>query len=224
MFMQLNNPVNSGCQIRAYKKKDMESIRYICCQTGCLGENIDPFFSDREVFADFFTYYYLTREPENCFVAESPDGIVGYITGCLKHRTYPLLQGFIIINKIIPKVIKRLTSHRYDAKDKRFIKWMALNAFFETPDKPVNCGHFHINILKKWRNSGASKALLYSFFEHIQRKKINAVCGQIRTFDHRRSPEIFQKMGFKLFNKKKISKYRDFYPQNVYISTFIKEF
>jgi GNAT superfamily N-acetyltransferase len=222
--MRLSNAENVKFNIRPYEKKDREAIRHICCQTGYLGENIDSFFSDREIFADFFTCYYLMREPENCFVAETLDGIVGYVTGCLKFRTYPFLQSYVIIKKIIPKVIKKLISEVYDAKDKRFIKWMALKAFFETPDKPLNCGHFHINIQKKWRNKGVSRALLASFFEHTKKKKIHSVCGQIRTFDNRRTPEIFKKLGFKFFNQKKISKYKDFYPYNVYISTFIKEF
>ena len=52
--------------IRAYRRSDREPIRRLCCDTGFLGEPIDPVYEDRELFADFLTTYYTDHEPESC--------------------------------------------------------------------------------------------------------------------------------------------------------------
>ena len=41
--------------IRSYQPSDREAVRNLCCQTGFLGEPIDPVYEDRELFADFLT-------------------------------------------------------------------------------------------------------------------------------------------------------------------------
>jgi hypothetical protein len=49
---------------------DREAVRKLCCETGFLGEPIDPVYQDRELFADFLTTYYTDHEPESCFLLE----------------------------------------------------------------------------------------------------------------------------------------------------------
>ena len=41
--------------IREYRPSDREAVRRLCCDTGFLGEPIDPVYEDRELFADFLT-------------------------------------------------------------------------------------------------------------------------------------------------------------------------
>jgi len=43
-----------------------------------MGDPVDRLFTDRQLFADFFTRYYTDCEPENCVVAEADGKIVGY--------------------------------------------------------------------------------------------------------------------------------------------------
>jgi hypothetical protein len=43
--------------IRGYRSSDRETVRKLCCDTGFLGEPIDPVYEDRELFADFLTTY-----------------------------------------------------------------------------------------------------------------------------------------------------------------------
>jgi len=56
--------------IRGYRRLDREAVRKLCCDTGFLGEPIDPVYEDRELFADFLTTYYTDHEPESCFLLE----------------------------------------------------------------------------------------------------------------------------------------------------------
>ena len=51
------------CTIRNYRPSDRQAVRALCCDTGFLGQPIDPVFGDRDLFADFLTTYYLDAEP-----------------------------------------------------------------------------------------------------------------------------------------------------------------
>jgi hypothetical protein len=68
--------------IRGYRRSDREAVRKLCCETGFLGEPIDPVYQDRELFADFLTTYYTDHEPESCFLLE----VNGTISGCFSGR------------------------------------------------------------------------------------------------------------------------------------------
>lgn len=57
-------------RIRRYQPGDRRAIRHLCCETGFLGEPIEPLFHDRELFADLFTRPYLEHEPDWALVAD----------------------------------------------------------------------------------------------------------------------------------------------------------
>src|SRR4028119_833664 len=67
--------------IRKFEKRDREIVRRLCCDTGFLGEPIDPVFEDRELFADYLTAYYTDWEPESAFVLLVNGDIRGYLLG-----------------------------------------------------------------------------------------------------------------------------------------------
>ena len=56
--------------IRSYRASDREAVRKLCCDTGFLGDPINPVYEDRQLFADFLTAYYTDHEPESCFLLE----------------------------------------------------------------------------------------------------------------------------------------------------------
>src|SRR5438045_8199396 len=77
--------------IRSYRRSDRAAVRKLCCDTGFLGDPIDPVFEDRELFADFLTTYYTDHEPESSFVLEIEGQIRGYLLGSrkpLQHQLY----------------------------------------------------------------------------------------------------------------------------------------
>src|SRR6201994_3441441 len=85
-----------GYIIRSSRTSDREAVRRLCCQTGFLGEPIDPVYEDRELFADFLTTYYTDHEPESCFVLEMEGQICGYLLGCrwpLGNQLYSFYQN-----------------------------------------------------------------------------------------------------------------------------------
>jgi hypothetical protein len=68
--------------VRRYNRNDRAAVRQICCETGFLGRPIDRVFEDRDLFADFFTDYYLQCEPEAAFVVTIDDTVAGFLLGC----------------------------------------------------------------------------------------------------------------------------------------------
>src|SRR5207244_2139626 len=81
--------------IRGYRSSDREAVRKLCCDTGFLGEPIDPVYEDRELFADFLTTYYTDHEAESCFLLEVDGEIRGYLLGSrkqLQNQIYALCQ------------------------------------------------------------------------------------------------------------------------------------
>src|SRR6188472_3145331 len=85
------NEEKSRLVIRSYRASDRDAVRRLCCQTGFLGEPIDPVYEDHELFADFLTTYYTDQEPESSFVLEVNGEIRGYLLGSrkpLRHQVY----------------------------------------------------------------------------------------------------------------------------------------
>ena len=97
--------------VRPYTPADREAIRQICCETGYSGAPIDPVFTDRDVFADFFTRYYTDCEPESSFVAEDNGRIIGYILGCRRYHFHAIIAPVLLLFFVTPKVIWRF-AHR----------------------------------------------------------------------------------------------------------------
>src|ERR1700720_3673516 len=90
--------------IRGYRRSDREAVRKLCCDTGFLGDPIDPVFQDRELFADFLTSYYTDHEPESSFVLEIDGEIRGYLLGSrkpLRHQVYAFAHTVVLFFRAI---------------------------------------------------------------------------------------------------------------------------
>src|SRR5437660_8765481 len=99
--------------IRGCRKSDREAVRKLCCNTGFLGEPIDPVYEDRELFADFLTTYYTDHEPESCFLLEVDGEISGYLLGSRKpllKQLYALYQNVLLFFRALKCYFR--TMHR----------------------------------------------------------------------------------------------------------------
>ncbi len=206
--------------VRRYQSSDRSIVRQLCCDTGFLGNPIDPVFEDRELFADFLTGYYLRHEPDSAFVLTINDEVKGYLLGSrrpLKHQIYSLRQNLVLAVK---------ASFRYfylNRESKRFLHWMLLNAPREVPAAPRRTGHFHINLLPAARSIEGCRLLLETYLRFLYEKGVKRVYGQMVTFDDRRGYKLFERYGFRVMNRSEITKYRRFTSRNVYLCTVVKE-
>ena len=205
--------------IRSYRASDRDAVRRLCGQTGFLGEPIDPVFEDRELFADFLTTYYTDKEPESSFVLEVEGEIRGYLLGSRK----PLRNQFYAFRQNIRLFLRALWRYPgYNARSRRFIRWMISHGWREVPAAPRRTPHFHINLQPDARKMSTTRALMSAYLSYLYRCGEKHVYGQIVTFESRRGEKMFERYGFRVLNRAEITKYKAFYPESVYLSTVIK--
>ncbi|HJT80095.1 MAG TPA: hypothetical protein VJ719_02765 [Chthoniobacterales bacterium] len=215
----MNTPRAERYSIRNFRASDREAVRKLCCQTGFLGEPIDPVYEDRELFADFLTTYYTDHEPESCFVLEMNGEIRGYLLGCrrpLWNQLYSLYQNVVLFLRALTRYF------RYHDVSRRFIRWTLMNGWREVPAAPRRIPHFHINLLPDARKISTTRALMSAYLSYLYRCGEKRVYGQMVTFESRRGERMFERYGFKVLNRAEITKYKAFYPESVYLSTVVK--
>ena len=206
--------------IRSYRTSDREAVRRLCCQTGFLGEPIDPVYEDHELFADFLTTYYTDKEPESSFVLEIDGQLRGYLLGSRK----PLRSQFHSFRQNVVLFWRTLSRyHAYNARSRRFVRWMISHGWREVPAAPRRTPHFHINLLPEARKVSTTRALISAYLSYLYRCGEKRVYGQIVTFESRRGEKMFERYGFRVLNRAEITKYKAFYPESVYLSTVIKK-
>ncbi len=205
--------------IRSYRPSDREAVRRLCCETGFLGEPIDPVYEDRELFADFLTTYYTDWEPESSFVVEMDGEIRGYLLGSrkpLRNQLYSFWQNVSLFVKMISRYF------RYNDRSRRFIRWTVTHGWREVPARPRRVPHFHINLLPDARKMSTTRALMSAYLSYLYRCGEKMVYGQIVTFESRRGEKMFERYGFNVLNRAEITKYKGLHPESVYLSTVVK--
>lgn len=210
---------NSTFVIRSYCPSDRKAVRRLCCQTGFLGEPIDPVYEDHELFADFLTTYYTDHEPESSFVIELDGQICGYLLGSrrpLFNQLYAFQQNLVLGFRAL------LRYRRYNERSKRFVRWVLSHGWREVPAAPRRVPHFHINLLPAARKMSTTRALMSAYLSYLYRCGEKRVYGQIVTFESRRGEKMFERYGFRVMNRAEITKYKAYYPESVYLSTVIK--
>ena len=213
------NEEKSRLVIRSYRASDRDAVRQLCCQTGFLGEPIDPVYEDRELFADFLTTYYTDHEPESSFVLELDGQISGYLLGSrrpLFNQLYAFQQNLVLGFRAL------LRYRRYNDRSRRFVRWVLSHGWREVPAAPRRVPHFHINLLPEARKMSTTRALMSAYLSYLYRQGEKRVYGQIVTFESRRGEKMFERYGFRVMNRAEITKYKAFYPESVYLSTVIK--
>jgi len=207
-------------EIRRYAPGDRERIRHLCCETGFLGNPIDPVFEDRELFADYLTGYYTDWEPESSWVLLVDGVIVGYLLGSrfpLRQQVYGFYQNISLFLRGITRVLG------YGPASRAFVKWILCTGWREVPAAPRRCAHFHINLLPEARNAGAARGLVEAYIAYLRSVGEKQVYGQMVTFESRRGARLFERYGFKVLNRARISKYDDLHGEPVYLCTVIKD-
>ncbi len=208
-------------RLRRYQPSDRERVRQLCCDTGFLGNPIDPVFEDRELFADYLTSYYTDCEPESAFVLEVDGEIKGYLLGCRfpeRQRQYE----FGLVLRLVWRGIWRYL-FRYNAASRKFVHWILTRGRREVPPAPRDCAHFHINLLPEARNVATTRALMDAYLQYLYEHGEKKVYGQMVTFESRRNARMFERYGFRVLNRSRITKYDDLYHEPVYLCTVIKD-
>ncbi|MFM8808152.1 MAG: GNAT family acetyltransferase, partial [Chthoniobacterales bacterium] len=177
-------------------------------------------FEDRELFADYLTSFYTDWEPESTFVLEQNGEVKGYLMGSRR----PFLQqfyNFFLNLSLFARGIFRYP--RYKKASKAFVRWILLNAWREVPAAPRRIPHFHFNMLPEVQGFGTAREILVQFLNHLRAHGETHVFGQVVTFEERRGAKVFERYGFRVLEKKEITKYRAHRDEPVYLCTVLKD-
>jgi len=197
-----------NARVRSYEHRDREAVRYICCETGFMGEPMENQMEGREVFADMWSRYYTDYEPEHLWVAEVEDRVVGYILGALDtHR-----QEQIMREKIAPIIIRkafttgfilRLKTIRFVLKSIMVLRRGELRTLNLGREYPA---HLHINLLDGYRGLGLGKQLTQSWLEHLASHGVSAL-HLVTTTYNKQAVAFYKRMGFKPLFESPLSLY-----------------
>jgi len=197
--------------VRPYRPEDREAVRRLCCETGFLGEPVDPIFEDRELFANFLTAYYTDYEPESSLVAESADGkIVGYLIACFRPGLYRRVHPRIIAGAAV-KAIWRLITGRYSKNTRKYLYWLAWRGWRETPEVPSkSAAHFHFNLLPEWRHWRVTLELIGRFKEDLRTRGPRQAYGQMVIPPGKRPSKVFERFGWTYYDTRPLTKFKDY--------------
>ena len=206
--------------LRKYQPSDRDKVRELCCETGFLGNPIDPVFEDRQLFSDYLTGYYTDWEPESAFVLEVNGEVRGYLLGSRR----PFLQQLYNIYQNLGLVLRGIFHYpRYNQASRNFVHWIIFQGWREVPAAPRKIAHFHINLLPDARNVASTRLLMDAYLKYLHEHGEKRVFGQMVTFESRRGSKMFERYGFQVINRSEITKYRKFHPEPVYLCTVIKD-
>ncbi len=154
--------------IRPYAPGDHDAVRDICMNAGWRGKPASEFLDHPDLWADFWTGYYLACEPQHCRVATDPARRgVGYLTACFDSEAAERYAA----RRIVPRLAMRATlgGLLLHARDRAFLVRAARAARRgELAVRPAVRrrfpGHFHFNLLPEARGQGVG-GRLYAWFE-----------------------------------------------------------
>ncbi len=208
--------------VRKYTPLDREAVRKICCDTGLLGDPIDPFMPDRKLWADASSKYYTDKEPESLFVAESRGKIIGYLFGCvdsrkeIAHRTWLAPRIFI-------GVLKNILKAKHLAEIRRLLKWSLTKYKIEMPGFPLHYAHLHINLVRGKRAKGVGSDLMNAYFDYLKGKGVEGVFAQVFKYGKQKSYKFFKSFEMEEFESRNNTLWQDFVHGNVYLVTMVKK-
>ena len=152
-------PSRRRLRIRRYRRRDRAQIRHIICATALRGRPLAAFFEDEQVLVKLFMDYYLSYEPESCFVAESEGRVVGYIVGCTDSRRYQRVVLFRYGPQLLARLLLRLVTARYRRLGTyRTLWWALVRAWREVPAADLRQfpAHVHLGVAPELRTAGAA--------------------------------------------------------------------
>lgn len=194
------------------------AVRECVFVTGYGGDDVTPFFTDRELFADFLTLYYTDYEPGHAYIGLVDGAPAGYLLGCADTRAYERVMK----EKVYPRILKNLVSGRYriDRVTGRYIvRGLASQVRGEgmTPPLEQFPAHLHIDLLAPYRRLGLGSRLIHAWLSDLRAMGSPGIHLGTSTA-HTLSHAFYKKLGFQRYAVRRFrtSIFKDRDPRDLY--------
>lgn len=165
-------------EVRPYQNKDYFDVREICTQTATGVYKEKPYLA-RLLFCD----YYITHEPDNCFVAvNDEDKAIGYIISTSNPKKYKKYTFNALAT------LKNSEKGHYFQQKISIVLEGLVNIFYPA--------HLHIDILDGYQRMGLGKKLMDLLVENLKNKNIKGVHLGVSK-DNVKGNSFYKKYGFK---------------------------
>ena len=209
-----------------YQPEHRPRIREIVCDTAFAGKPVDPFFEDRELFADINTKYYTDMEPESIFVALADNEVAGYLLTCVDTERYVNEMTW----KYAPELLLGLVTGRYHVGPRAltyFLRngFLLLSGVYEMPPLDLYPAHLHINLAEGFRRFGLGRRLIQACFDYLGEK--NSAGVHLGTSSiHAEAVPFYHSLGFETYSTRRmrVSPWADAVKQDIYSIIFVKRF
>lgn len=166
--------------IRPYKYKDCDQVREVCLATGT-----DPIWKSermQKLLLTAFCNYYVEQEPDNCFVAEDGENIIGYIL-CAQNAVVWEEQFKRIY---IPPEEENLVQAFYEG-----VFSLPLKYAIHYP------AHLHINIRPEYQRMGIGFTLMHELVSHLRKKNVSGLMLSVAK-NNVQGQNFYRKYGFQI--------------------------
>ena len=166
--------------IRAYRDRDRDAVRDLVCRTAFRNRGHAAVLDDAELFADYWTRYYVEVEPGSCLVLEEDGEIHGCLLGCLDSRRFQRVMAKAVVPRVIARLVR--ASFRRERRDARsFLRWSITRGWREAP--PVDLdrypAHYHLNLLPGAYGERMYSRMALRFVEYAADRGVCGIHGQV---------------------------------------------
>lgn len=188
--------------IRHYQPRDQVSLYEIAADTAFFGDPVEAFLEDRLLFIDAFARYYIERETQLVWVAESPQGLAGFLLGCADTASQARRWRRYIISKVLVKALGG--GYKLGRKTAGFA-WGMLVGLLRGEQAQVDLdifpAHLQIDVKQGFRSQGAGRRLIEAYIEQLRQLNIKGV--HLETTSHNEAAcHLYEKVGFRMLDER----------------------
>ncbi|HSB66578.1 MAG TPA: GNAT family N-acetyltransferase [Anaerolineales bacterium] len=188
--------------VRHYLPSDQPAVFEISAESAFFGEPVEAFLEDRQLYNDAFAKYYTEFETSLVWVAESPQGVIGFLLGCADtaiqlKRWRKYIVTTVLLNSISGK-------YKLGKRTTRFaLGMLAGSVRREAP--PVNLSeypaHLQIDVKQGCRGMGIGRLLIEAYLEQLRELHVHGV--HLETTSHNEQAcHLYENIGFQQLDER----------------------
>lgn len=188
--------------IRHYQPSDQTGVFEISAETAFFGEPVEAFLEDRRLYWDAFARYYIEQETPFVWVAESSQGLIGFLLGCADTSTHERLWRSYILTKVLITALRG--RYRLGRQTANFTFGMLLGMIRgEDPKTDLNAypAHLQIDVRQGFRGKGVGRQLINAYLGQLGQMGISGVHLET-TSQNEIACHLYEKIGFQLIDSR----------------------